>query len=229
MKFKRSAGLIVFWLLIISSGILCPIQAQQVTAVYGEGFPHTIDGDGFPMVSPISIDSPSNTTYATNKVPLSFTVKSFFNNSHGSAMMTYSLDGQDNITIPTSIEFVPLDATITDANGKQTSGVSQFFSYYVISGSVELKDLSLGQHSLTVFGRYRVYSMSDKIGLDSQTVYFIVDDGSLPVTSAVASVDEVAPEVESSVNMFYTTMGIFSLIAVIACVTFIKYRRTAKK
>ena len=103
--------------------------------------------------------------------------------------MTYSLDDKDTVTISTSIEFVPLEATIADANGKQTTGIPQFFSYYTISGSMDLKDLQPGQHSLTVFGRYTVYSMSDKVGLDIQIVYFTVDDGSLLVTSTI-SVDE---------------------------------------
>lgn len=226
MKVRHYVNLAVFWLLIISLSVLQPTLAQQTTA-HVEGFPHTVGGEGFPMVSPISIDSPTNTTYTTNRVSLNFAVKCLFSNSQGSAVMTYSLDGKDNITIPTAIEFVPVEAIVTDANGKQTTEISQFFSYYVISGSVDLKDLQPGQHSLTVFGRYTVYSMSDKIGLDSQTVYFTVDDESLPVISN-DSVDKVAIKSESSVNTFYVVVVVFPLVAVIVCVLFIRPRQTAK-
>ncbi|MDR2720546.1 MAG: hypothetical protein LBC03_07080 [Nitrososphaerota archaeon] len=227
MKFRSYTCFAIFGLLLISLSAIQTIQAQQTT-VYGEGFPHTADGDGFPMVSPISIDSPSNTTYTTNRISLYFTVNALFDNSRGSASMTYSLDGKDNVTIPTSINFVPIEATITDANGKQTTGTSQFFSYYTISGSVDLKNLQSGQHSLTVFGRYTVYSMSDKVGLDSQTIYFTVDDESLPVTSTI-SVDESVPKFEQSINMFYVFVGVFSLIAaVVACTLFIKHRTNSK-
>jgi hypothetical protein len=226
VKFKRYVLFVVFGLLIISLNVLQPTIAQQTT-VYGAGFPHTADGEGFPMVSPISIDSPTNTTYTTNRVLLNFTVKCLFSSSQGSATMTYSIDGKDNVTIPTSIEFVPVEATVTDANGKQTTEISQFASYYVISGSMDLKDLQPGQHSLTIFGRYTVYSMSGKVGLDSQTVYFTFDDGSLSVTSMV-SVDDDVLNSEPLVNMFYVGVGVFSLVAVVICALFIKHRQTTK-
>jgi hypothetical protein len=142
--------------------------------------------------------------------------------------MTYSLDGKDNVTIPTSIEFVPVEATVTDANGKQKTEVSQFASYYIISGSVALTDLQAGKHSLTVFGRYTVYSMSGKVGLDSQTVYFTVDDGSLPAASSMG-VNEVMPTHESSDNTFYyMVIGIFSIVTIAVCALFIKLRSRDK-
>ncbi|MCL2642696.1 MAG: hypothetical protein FWD52_04210 [Candidatus Bathyarchaeota archaeon] len=226
MKIKRSINFIVFGLLITSLSVLQPTQAQQTT-VYGEGFPHTADGEGFPMVSPISINSPLNTTYTTNQISLNFTLRALFNSSQGSAIMTYSLDGKDNVTLPSSIVFVPIEATVTDAKGRQRTEISQFASYYTIAGSVDL-NLQPGQHNLTIFGHYTVYSMSDKVGLDSQTVYFTVDDGSLSVTSTVTSVDESAPNSEIAINMFYVYAGVFSLIAIAVCVLFIKHRTKHK-
>jgi hypothetical protein len=226
MKFKRYAIFAVFGLLIISLYSLQSTQAQR-TAIYGEGFPHTADGEGFPMVSPITIDLPINTAYTIKQMSLNFTVKTLFSSTQGSAIMTYSLDGKENITIPTTIEFIPVYATVTDAKGKQTTEISPFASYHMISGSVNLRDLQPGRHSLTVFGRYTVYSMPDKVGLDSQTVYFTVGDESLPVVSAV-SVDGDVSKSEPTFNKFYAAAGVFLLVVVIACALFIKYRQTTK-
>ena len=61
MKLRIQSGLAVFGLLIIYLSILQSTQAQ-----------YTPDGQAFILVSPISIGSPSNTTYSTNQVCLNF-------------------------------------------------------------------------------------------------------------------------------------------------------------
>jgi hypothetical protein len=171
MKLRVQSGLAVFGLLIIYLSILQPAQAQ-----------YTSDGQAFILVSPISINSPSNATYSTNQVCLNFTVKSLVDTHDADITMTYSIDGNDNVTIPTSEMLVPVWADITYANGTKTKAVSSTLSYYSISGLVSLENLQQGQHSLTVFARYDMHSMH-KIAFDNKTVYFTIDVGRLPVVS----------------------------------------------
>ncbi len=204
--------LAVVGLLIISLSILQPTQAQ-----------YTPDGQPFILVSPISIDSPTNTTYRTNQVCLNVTVKSLVKND-ADTTITYSIDGNDNATIPTSNALVPVWADVTYANGTKTKKISSTLSYNLISGLVELENLQQGQHSLTVFARYDVHSMQ-KIAFDNKTVYFTINDGSLPV---VSNIDDGAPKSEPSNNIIYAAVGVFSLIAVVAYTLFTKLRQRNK-
>ncbi len=59
-------------------------------------------------VSAISVDLPINTTYTTNQVGLDFAVKAFIMGGIVDAVMSYSIDDGDNVTVPTSSMFVPL-------------------------------------------------------------------------------------------------------------------------
>lgn len=206
MKSKIQSGIAIFGLLIIYLCILQPTQAQ-----------YTPDGQAFILVSPISINSPLNNTYSTNQVSLNVTVKSLVKND-ASTTMVYSIDGNDNVTIPTSEGLVPVLADVTYANGTKTKEISSTLSYYSISGLVELKDLQQGQHSLTVFARYDVPSMQ-KIAFDNKTVYFIINDRSLPVAS---NTEDSAPE--PSNNIIYASVGAFSLIAVVSYVLVTKIK-----
>jgi hypothetical protein len=217
-------SLVFIGLLLTFFGVLQPTQAQQPsTKVYGEGFPHTAEGEGFPAVSPISIASPTNTIYTTNQVKLDFTVKSFFDNSNGNITMTYSLDGKDPVTIPMSIVFTPLYYTDSDGNTRQAIQGS----HYLISCSVDLDNLQSGQHSLTVFGRYELYSMLGKVGLDSKTVEFTIDDGSSQTVFNLDAEGVSEAESEPKSKCVHASVGLFSLVAVVAiCALFIKRKQT---
>ena len=133
----------------------------------------------------------------------------------------YSIDGNDNVTIPTSETLVPVWANVTYANGTKTKEISSTLSYYSISGLVELENLQQGQHSLTVFARYDMHSMR-KIAFDNKTVYFTIDDGSLPV---VSNIDDGVPKSEPSNNIIYASVGVFSLIAVVSYALVTKLRQ----
>ena len=220
--------LAVFGVLIIALSILQPTQAQ-----------YTPDGQPFILVSPISIDSPANTTYTTNQVCLNFTVASYFHaypfyppdsnvivNPNANITMTYNIDGNDNVTIQTSETLVPVWADVTYANGTKTKKISSTLSYFLISGIVELEDLQQGQHSLTVFARYEVPHMQ-KIAFDNQTVYFTIYDESSHVTSNIDS-DDAVSESEPSMIAICATVGVFSLIAVVSYALFTKLRQRDK-
>ena len=70
MNLKKDVSLNILFIgcLLISLCILQPVQSQ-----------YTVDGEDFTLVSPIRINSPSNTTYTTNHVDLNVTVKTFVN------------------------------------------------------------------------------------------------------------------------------------------------------
>ena len=187
MRFKNH---VVFPVLVFLVIALCTLQSVQAQ--------YTADGEGFPLVSPINIDSPINTTYAINHVTLNFTITSMFNEQSGSIIMTYSLDNKENVTIPTTTEFIPL--YYTDSEGNQQVAIQ---SYYLISGSVELKDLQSGQHSLTVFGQYKL-DANPNTGVDSQTINFIIEDSEPPT------------------NIMYATVGILTPVGIVVCALFAK-------
>jgi hypothetical protein len=214
VKFRIHIGLVVFGLLILSLSLLQPIQTQ-----------YTPDGQPFILVSPISIDSPANITYSTNQVCLNVTVKSLVKNDADTTMV-YSIDGNDNVTILTSEKLVPVWVDVTYANGTKTKEISSILSYFLISGLADLENLQQGQHNLTVFARYEVSSMQ-KIAFDNQTVYFTIDDGSLPVVSNVHT-DDGVPKFEASTSIIYAFVGVFSLITVVSYALFTKLRHRNK-
>jgi hypothetical protein len=157
-------------------------------------------------------------------VCLKFTVKSLVNIHDADVTMTYSIDGNDNVTIPTSETLVPVWADVTYANGTKTKEISSTLSYYSISGLVELENLQQGQHSLTVFARYDVHSMQ-KIAFDNKTVYFTIDNGN---SAVVSNIDGGVPKSEPSTNIIYVSVGVFSLIAVLSCALVIKLRQRSR-
>jgi multisubunit Na+/H+ antiporter MnhC subunit len=129
----------------------------------------TQDGQGFPIASPITILSPSKTTYNSSLLTLNVTSK--FLLKPNLATFSYSLDGENNATLPIDATFVPIETLRTYANGTTETGIS-IFSYYRLSGDVALPELSEGTHTLTVFAEYQANNI---IGLDACTVYFTVN------------------------------------------------------
>jgi hypothetical protein len=150
------------------------VEAQQTT-----------DGEYCPLVSPISIISPSNSTYSSSVLTLNITVRTLLGPSRTNITMVYSVDGKNNATIPVSAMFVPLTATRTYENGT-TENVTSIFSYYVITGSAALPELPEGPHNITVYAEYQYAGINRNRNLtvlDSGTVYFTINDGNTPIIS----------------------------------------------
>lgn len=136
--------------------ILLVVGVPPVTA------PYTPDGQAFILVSPISITSPSNSTYAPQSLILNFTVKSFANSSQANITIVYSIDKETNTTIDTESTPVPM-------------GIQ---SYYLITGLATLPEMPEGSHNITVYGKYEFPISYQNIGLDDSTVYFTVSTDS---------------------------------------------------
>lgn len=131
---------------------------------------HTADGEGFLLVSPITILSPVNITY-TSEVNLEISFDSLL--SPKDTEITYSLDGKENNTIPLSAIKTPKEITRTYSNGTTVVvNSTSFFVPFTITGSVVLPELAKGTHNITVYGKY---TLNDRIGLDKKTVYFTIN------------------------------------------------------
>jgi hypothetical protein len=165
---KRTASALT---LIVSLLALLVAGVQTVKA------PYTADGQGFPLASPISITSPSNSTYSSGLLTLNVTVKTFLNPNTSNVTFVYSIDGKTNTTICTESTPVPIEAEFTDANGTKTTGVS-IQSYYLITGWATLPEMPEGSHSITVYGKYEFPDSYHNIGLDNNTVYFTISANS---------------------------------------------------
>ncbi|MCJ7559830.1 hypothetical protein MUO79_04330 [Candidatus Bathyarchaeota archaeon] len=148
----------VFVLALLTSLV---VGVQIVKAQY------TPDGQGFILVSPINIISPSNSTYTPQSLTLNLTVKSFLDSSKANITIVYSVDGKTNTTIRTESTPVPI-------------GIQ---SYYLITGWATLPEMPEGSHSITVYGKYEFPGSYHNIGLDNRTVYFTVNDGNPPIIS----------------------------------------------
>lgn len=206
MRLIIKSLLIVIGSLIICLSILQPTQGQ-----------YTADGQSFILVSPISISSPVNTTYVTNQVFLNVTIRSLLKDAN--VVLTYSIDGKENATLPISEGLVPVWADVTYVNGTKTKEISSTLSYYAISGFIELEDLQQGQHSLTVYAQYDVPSMQ-KTAFDNKTVHFTVNDEELPIVT-----DEDTPKYVFTNTIIYASVGIFSLIAIFCYVLVTKLKQ----
>lgn len=147
------------------------IQAQQ-----------TADGQAFILASPLTINSPANTTYNSGLLTLNITVKTMLNPSASNITITYSIDGKTNTTINTETKHVPIWAEITYPNGTKTQGIS-IQSYYLITGIADLPEISEGSHSITVYVKYDFSADSHQTGFDEKTVHFTVNDGKPPTLS----------------------------------------------
>jgi hypothetical protein len=144
---------------------------------------HTPDGKGFPLASGIGITSPSNNTYSSSLLTLNITVQGLLSPTIYRYVMVYSVDGKSNATIPVAAIFVPVEATVTYPNGTTTTAPAILGSHYVITGCVNLPELPEGPHNVTVYAKYeRVNDVNTNwppLILDSNTVYFTVNDGDL--------------------------------------------------
>lgn len=162
------------WTLTILIVGFCSVHAQ-----------YTEDGRYFPLASSISIKSPSNSTYSSGFLILNITFRLMLNVDKTNITMLYSINGKDNTTLPMSAKFVPLIATRTYENGT-TENVTSFFSYYVLTGNVDLPEFSKGTHKISVYGKYERGGGSSFDIFDDCAVYFTINDGTAPVISSLS-------------------------------------------
>ena len=179
---------IVFWVYVVkrqqSLNLLCVVSIVVLLVGFQSVHaPYTDDGRLFPLASPIKITSPSNSTYSSGLLMLNTSFKLMLNVEKTNITMLYSLDGKENVTFPVSTTFFPVETTVTYENGTTETGISSKFSYYIISGSVVLPELSEGFHSIMVYGRYERAGGSSYNVFDDASVHFTVDDGFAPVIS----------------------------------------------
>ena len=130
---------------------------------------YTADGQGFPLVSPISIMSPSNSTYSNNELSLIVTFKFLLSPDHSD--LRYSIDGKNNVSIPLTGTREPREVTRTYANGTSVVVNSTLMVPYDIKGEVTLPELSEGQHNITVYAKYVANQV---VAFDESTVYFTI-------------------------------------------------------
>ena len=169
----------VFALVLVTS-LLVGVKAVKALA--------TSDGRGCPLLGDINIASPSNITYSSGMLTLSVTVKSLFGPSQYSSSMVYSIDGEDNVTIPLTTALMPIYATATYPNGTTTTVIS-IMSPYVTAGCVALPELPEGPHELTVYANHKRTGTNPgfpEFIWDSSTVCFTMDDGHPLVISGLA-------------------------------------------
>ncbi|MDR2708006.1 MAG: hypothetical protein LBB87_04605 [Nitrososphaerota archaeon] len=224
MKSKICICLAVLGFLIISS--LCVLQPVQAQYSYQD------DGK-LRYASPLYIISPTNITYATNQVCLNFTVKAQFDPNVADVIITYSLDHQSKVTVPITFEFVPLWARSGDDTGFTTTKPSSLFSYYLISGYVDLVDLPQGEHILRVDARYIDYARNDAY-YDNALIYFTTDVSPQPTSNLEApftpniDFDDSISESDFPINTVYAFVGVISLITVVSLALFTKRKPKEK-
>jgi hypothetical protein len=126
-------------------------------------------GNGFPLASPISINSPSNSTYDSHTIALNVTVRVMLSTT--TITLSYSVDGKDNVTIPLT--------SVADTYG--------FGFVSTISGLTTLPELPDGLHNITVYAKYNYNNQgAPHIATDNAAVYFIVNDKNPPVLSVLS-------------------------------------------
>jgi hypothetical protein len=149
---------------------------QTVTAAY------TSNGDAFPLVSPITITSPSNTTYNNSELTLTVTFVSLL--GPDSADLTYSIDGKNNASLPLTGTREPREATITYENGTTVIANTTLNVPYTIKGETALPTLPEGQHNITVYAKYAANQM---VAFDKNAIHFTI----------TANTEETLPELPS--------------------------------
>ncbi|MCW4022303.1 MAG: hypothetical protein ACOWW1_10580 [archaeon] len=158
--------------------ILATVASQTVNAQY------TADGRGFPLVSPINVVSPANITYSSGKLELVVNFLFLLNSDY--ANLTYSIDGQNNETIPLTGTQTPREVTRTYENGTTVLVNSTLMVPFEIDGVVSLPELEEGSHNITVYGKYVA---NNDVGLDQKTVYFTINNSN---TSLNQNVEQIA-------------------------------------
>ncbi len=209
---KRAKLLVAF--------VSCFLIATLTGALTAEA-QYTPSGEGFPLVSPISIISPANSTYDTQALTLNLTVKSFLNPNEADITVSYSIDGETNTTVTPQFTPVPVEAEITTAEGETYTGTS-VCSYYLITAYAALPEVPNGAHNITVYARYQ---LGAHVGLDNATVCFAVDDGASPVAANLSPQNEFSTASPPSPRLSYAVIGAAVIIAAAAAILLLRLGR----
>lgn len=96
--------------------------------------------------------------------------------------LLYSVDGRANNSIPVTSSRFPIEVQYTNPDGTVTTGIS-VQSHYIVSGTLNLPQLTDGPHSLTIYGLYFFPGSAQSIGMDNKTTTFFVNDRVPPTIS----------------------------------------------
>ena len=153
---KRSNILLIGIVLLFSTSLLAGFQAvNALTSPSGQWIP----------AYPISITSPSNITYRSDLLTLNVTASALYGTT---AEMVYSIDGENNVTIPLVTSRVP--------------GSPGPIFPITIAGVLALPKLPEGAHCLTVYATFQFARIT---GFDNKAVNFTVNDGTAPIISNI--------------------------------------------
>lgn len=150
---------------------------------------HKPSGEYFPLISSLTIVSPTNATYRTAPTVLNIDYRTMPGPIY-EYKMSYSLDGKDNITIQASCRYDPLIEKLRTPNGIVTRGPFIMAPNYRVIATANLPTLPEGYHHLTVYATYnRVTDQNQNwplLILDEQTVNFTVNNGIPPVLTGMS-------------------------------------------
>ncbi len=105
----------------------------------------------------IFIVSPANKTYNSQSILLNMTIKTFFDHGNGDRIVEYSLDGKENVTVPTVYEGYDED------------------QFSTVTALVALPDLSEGTHNITVYATYHFPNYANYTTKESTTSIFTIN------------------------------------------------------
>jgi hypothetical protein len=103
-----------------------------------------------------------------------------------SVALSYSIDGEANVTLQIEAKRSPIEAEIIFANGTIVKGFS-IQSPFIITSSTNLPELNEGMHNITVYAEYRANNI---VGLDNATVYFTILGMRQPPASNYTEISE---------------------------------------
>jgi len=105
---------------------------------------YTQNGAPCPLGGYVEITSPTNSTYTSGSLMLSFYIDSIFDNTIYQYELSYSIDGRENVSIPSN------ELSFSLPNGD----TGEPFTEHECSGSVSLSELDEGSHQLIVYATY---------------------------------------------------------------------------
>ena len=187
---------------------------------------YTPDGQDFPLASSINITTPSNTTYNYGLLTLNVTFNLLLDPN--CTIISYSLDGNPNSTMPFIATLDPIEALRTYPNGTTTT-VTSLLSPYNITGSVVLPELPDGSHNITVYTKIQ---SSNIIGLDHSTVYFTINTQEPSPSPTIEPSPTPTPDPEELGFKFPTAEVIISIVVIsiaLVSVYFLKKKSETKK
>ena len=141
-----------------------------------------------PLSSGLRITSPTNTTYSPDRLTIMVSLYAI-GGSNINYSMTYSLDGEENVTIPVVVE-------------------GHYMSFHVtVSGSALLPKLSEGFHKVTVYSEIDFYNIGVNgishpkyVTVDQNTVYFTIDDGQPPIVRSLSLENKTYNQINVPLN-----------------------------